>query len=151
MDPNVTSATQLVVAVDQGVNLKALRRPQREGRVVLVQAHDLEQSFRNVDKQGRPFRIGVSALGGIDRLAGDNVHEVERLVGKAKVADVDHVYASWLNGNDYFVTENVDDFIRGGRREGLEAALPGLRIRTTDELLRELEHEIEVAYGEPLR
>jgi hypothetical protein len=27
-----------------------------------------------------------------------------------KAADVEHVYASWLNGNAYFVTENVDDF-----------------------------------------
>jgi hypothetical protein len=26
-----------------------------------------------------------------------------------KAADVEHVYASWLNGNAYFVTENVDD------------------------------------------
>jgi len=135
----VTDARPLVVAVDQAVNLKALRRLQKEGRIVLVQAHDLEQQFRKVEQQGRPFRIGVSALDGIDRLAADNVHDVEAIVGKAKHPDVDHVYSSWLNGNDYFVTENVDDFIRGGHREALETVLPGLRIRRTDELLQELE------------
>jgi hypothetical protein len=129
---------KLVVAVDQGVNLKALRRLQREGQITLVQAHTLEQRFRHVGEQGRPFRIGVSRIGGPDRIAGDNASEVERIVGKAKMPDVDHVYGSWLNKNDYFVTENVDDFIREGRREALEAALPGLRIRTTAELLAEL-------------
>jgi hypothetical protein len=91
-----------------------------------------------VEDQGRPFRWDVSTWDGPDRIAGDNVLEVERIIGKAKRADVDHVCASWLNGNDYFVTENVDDFIKCGRREVLQALLPGLRIRRTNELLREL-------------
>jgi hypothetical protein len=91
--------------------------------------------------RGRPFRLDVSRLDGLDRIAGDNVHEVERILGKSNVSDIDHVYASWLNGNDYFVTENVDDFIRGGHREALEASLPGLRIRTTAELVDDLSVE----------
>ena len=127
-----------VVAVDQGANLKLLRKLQDQGRVELVQAHELEQQFRQVRGQGKPFRLDVSRLDGLDMLAGENVHEVERLLGPGKDADDDHVYASWLNGDAYFVTENVDDFIRGGRREKLQALLPGLRIRTTAELVREL-------------
>lgn len=127
-----------LVAVDQGVNLKTLKGLQDEGRIVLVQAHGREQQFKRVAKQGGPFRFDVSRFDGPDRIAGDNVHEVERIIGKRKHADIDHVYAAWLNGNDYFVTEDVDDFIRAGRREMLQAAMPGLRIRTTRELLSEL-------------
>jgi hypothetical protein len=130
-----------VVGVDQGANLRVLRNLQRDGRIELVQAHSLEQSFEHVGQQGRPFRLDVSRLDGLDRIAGDNVHEVERILGKSNVSDIDHVYASWLNGNDYFVTENVDDFIRGGHCEALEASLPGLRIRTTAELVDDLSVE----------
>lgn len=82
-------------------------------------------------------------------LADDNAHAVEAIIGPGKLPDIDHVYTSWQNGCDYFATENVDDFIRDGRREELEAAMPGLRIRTTDELLRELEADSEHAPGNP--
>jgi hypothetical protein len=125
--------------VDQGVNLKVLRRIQQSGEIRLVQAHTLEQEFRQVTDQGRAFQLGVSTLGGLDMIAADNVHLVEAIIGRDKFADIEHVYASWLNKNDYFVTENVDDFIRKGRRGALEQALPGLKIRTTAEFLRELE------------
>jgi hypothetical protein len=133
------SATRpLVVAVDQGVDLKTLRRLQHDEAVRLVQAHTLEQNFRNVADQGRTFRIGESTIGGPDMIVADNIHVVEHVIGREKFADVEHVYASWLNKNDYFVTENVDDFIRNGRREALEQAMPGLKIRTTRELLQDL-------------
>ncbi len=129
---------KLVVAVDQGVNLKDLRELQRSGRIVLVQAHTLEQSFRHVRDQGRSFRLDASTLDGPDMLVGDNRQDVERIVGKENQIDIEHVYASWLNRNDYFVTENIDDFIRNGRRDALESVLPDLRIRTTVELIKEL-------------
>lgn len=137
-----TSGT-LMVAVDQGVNLKRLRELQRQGRIQLVQAHTLEQSFKHVSDQGKAFRLDVSKLDGPDRLVGDNLPEVERIVGKGKSADIEHVYASWLNKNDYFITENIDDFIRHGRRDALENVLPGLRIRTTEEFIRELADSAE--------
>jgi hypothetical protein len=133
-------AAPLVVAVDQGVNLKVLRRIQGRGEIRLVQAHTLEQDFRQVADQGRAFRLDVSVLGGPDMISADDVHLVEAIIGREKLADIEHVYASWLNKNDYFVTENVDDFIRQGRREALEQALPGLKIRTMAEFLRELAH-----------
>jgi hypothetical protein len=133
------SHATVVVGVDQGVNLKLLRDLQRQGRIVLVQAHTLEQSFKQVRDQGRPFRLDHSVLDGPDMLVGENFNAVLRIIGTDKLADVEHVYASWLNRNDYFVTENVDDFVRYGRREKLEAVLPGLRIRTTLELIRALD------------
>jgi hypothetical protein len=130
----------LRVAVDQAVNLKVLRRLQREGQVELVQAHSLEQEFLQVRQHGRPFRWDVSAWDGLDMWGDDNIFGVEAVIGRGpeKRADVDHVYAAWLNKCDYFTTENVDDFIREGRRERLEELLPGLKIRTTAELLAEL-------------
>lgn len=127
-----------VVAVDQGVDLKTLRRLQREGRICLVQAHTLEQNFKHVTDQGRAFRVGMSKIGSPDMIAGNNAYLVEAVIGRKKLPDVEHVYASWLNKNDYFVTENVDDFIRDGHREQLEALLPGLKIRTTREFLQEV-------------
>jgi hypothetical protein len=129
---------RLMVAVDQGVNLKRLRELQREGRIQLVQAHTLEQSFKHVSAQGKSFCLDMSTLDGPDMLVGDNRQEVERIVGKVNIADIEHVYASWLNKNNYFVTENVDDFICNSRRDALENVLPGLRIRTTEELIREI-------------
>jgi hypothetical protein len=43
-----------------------------------------------------------------------------------------------LNGNDYFLTENVNDFITGGRRERLEKLL-GVKIRRLAEFLDEVQ------------
>jgi hypothetical protein len=128
----------LRVAVDQGVNLKVLRSLQRGGHIELVQAHSLEQEFSHVGQHGRPFRVGMSLIGGPDMIVGDNIYGVEAVIGREKRADVDHVYAAWLNKCHDYATENVDDFIREGRREQLEELLPGLKIRTTLELLREL-------------
>jgi hypothetical protein len=125
------------IAVDQGVNLKKLRQLQDEGIVVLSQAHDLEQQFRRVAQQGRPFRLGLSTLGGPDMLVDEKLQEVFRELGKGREVDAEHLYACYLNRNDYFLTENPDDFIKGGRRERLEALL-GVKIRRTQEFLDEL-------------
>jgi len=140
----VVGTSPLLVAVDQGVNLKRLRALQRVGRIQLVQAHTLEQNFKGVRPQGKVFRIGMSPLGGPDMIGGDNYYAVERIIGKHNLADVEHVYAAWLNKNAYFVTENVDDFIHRGKREALEAALPGLLVRTTQELIEELRRAREL-------
>jgi len=53
----MTNADTLVFGVDQGDNLKALRRLQRERRVVLVHAHTLEQSLKRVAKAGTRFAL----------------------------------------------------------------------------------------------
>jgi hypothetical protein len=125
------------VGVDQGVNLKKLRRLQDAGIAILYQAHDLEQHFRRVAQQGRPFQLGRSTLGGPDMLADKKLQEVFREFGKGHEVDAEHLYACYLNHNDYFLTENPDDFTNGGRRERLEALL-GVRIRRTGEFLDEL-------------
>jgi hypothetical protein len=131
-----------IVAVDQGVDLKTLKRLRKEGRITLVQVHGREQELPAVPTQGSgPFRLGFSRLGGLDRIAGANVRDVERILGKGKHEDVAHVYAAWLNGCCYFVTNDRTDFIDGRRREALQAVLPGLLVRTLGELIRDLEPE----------
>ena len=126
------------VTVDQGADLRALRRLQSQGQVTLHQVHDLEQDFRCAAKQGGAFTLGLSRLGGPDMLAGAEVSEVQEIVGPANAADARHVYSAFLNHSDVFVTENPDDFIKDGKREKLEGLL-GLKIRTTKEFLAELE------------
>jgi hypothetical protein len=70
-------------------------------------------------------------------LADDLVRGVEAIVGLNRGVDVAHIYACYLNDCEYFVTENPDDFIKGGRREALESLL-GIKIRRTKEFMQEL-------------
>src|SRR5262245_33648270 len=99
-------------AIDQGANHTVLRRLQDEGVIELVQANELEQTWPDhVTQQKKGFMLNPSRLGGPDVLADDKAHEVETILGPGKKKDVAHVYAAYLNGCDYFVTENPDDFI----------------------------------------
>ncbi len=125
------------VAIDQGVNLKLLKRLQDAGAITLVQVHDLEQRFPRVQPQGRAATYGKSTYGGPNMYAGKKFEDALKIVGRRNNVDAHHVYAAYLNGNDYFVTENVDDFISRGKREKLEALLC-IKIRRTDELIKEI-------------
>jgi hypothetical protein len=126
------------VAVDQGANLKALRELQRRGLVTLHQANELEQTWPgHVIQQKKGFMLDHSKLDGPDELADEKVHEVEKIVGSDKRADIAHIYAAYLNECEYFVTENPDDFINDGRREALESLL-GIKVRRTNELGQEI-------------
>jgi hypothetical protein len=71
------------IGIDQGVNLKRLRRLQAAGIVILYQAHDLEQQFRRVTQQGRPFQLDRSTLDGPDMLVDERLQDVFRELGKA--------------------------------------------------------------------
>ena len=133
----MTSGMSIKVGIDQGVNLKVLRELQRRGLVELCQANELEQTWRDVTQQKKAFMLDNSRLVGPDVLAGKEVGEIERIVGEGKWADVAHIYAAYLNGCDYFVTENPDDFIRNDRRKALERLLQ-VRIRRTHELVEEI-------------
>jgi hypothetical protein len=69
-------------------------------------------------------------------LADESFKKEFRELGKGHEADAD-LYACYLNHTDYFLTEDSDDFISGGRRERLQALL-GVKIRRTKEFLTEL-------------
>jgi len=47
------------------------------------------------------------------------------------------MYAAYVNKCDYFVTEDMKDFINNGRREALEFLL-GVKIRRTIEFIQEI-------------
>ena len=126
------------VGIDQAANLKVLRNLQHQGLIELRQANELEQTWSDVVQQKKGFMLGSSMLNGPDVLADDKVHEVEAIIGLDKRTDIAHIYAAYLNKCEYFVTENVKDFINGGRREALESLL-GVKIRRTEEFLREVE------------
>jgi hypothetical protein len=125
------------VGIDQGANMKMLKRLQSAGIVVLYQAHDLEGRRRQVIQQGRAFRFDVSELDGIDGFADEKWEDTIELFGAARENDAEHLYSCYLNRIDYFITEDQSDFIAGGRREQLEALL-GVKIRRTEEFLDEL-------------
>ena len=126
------------VGIDQGANLKALRQLQRRGLVTLHQANELEQTWpRDVIQQKKGFMLDHSKLDGPDELADEKVHEVEKIVGSDKRADIAHIYACYINSCEYFVTEDADAFINDGRREALESLL-GIKVRRTNELVQEI-------------
>lgn len=125
------------VAIDQNANQRLLRPLQVRGLVELHQADHLEQTWRGVAQQKKGFMLGYSALDGPDELATDKVEEIERIVGPDKRLDIAHLHAAYLNVCEYFVTEDVAAFVRGGRREALESLL-GIKIRRTGELIQEL-------------
>jgi hypothetical protein len=125
------------IGIDQGVDLKALRRLQRQGLFELRQANELEQTWRDVIQQKKAFMVGHSRLGVEDVLAEEKASEVERLLGPGNRMDIAHVYGAYLNGCEYFVTEDPTDFINDGRREALQSLL-GVKIRRTREFIQEL-------------
>jgi hypothetical protein len=125
------------VGIDQNADLKALRRLQRRDLIRLYQARELEQTFRDVVQQKKGFMLGHSRLGGPDVLAGDEVHEVEAIIGVDKRHDIAHIYACYLNRCEYFVTEDAVAFINHGRRKALESLL-GMKIRRTNEFVAEV-------------
>jgi hypothetical protein len=126
------------VGIDQGVDLKALRELQRRGLIELRQANELEQTWSDVVQQKKGFMLGHSRLGR-DMLAKEDVaHELGRIIGPENRRDIGHMYAAYLNKCEYFVTNDVTDFINGGRREALEALL-GIKIRRTKEFIQEVD------------
>ena len=136
-DSEETMTKSISVAIDQGVDLKKLRPLQQRGVIVLHQVHDLEQSFTHVTKQGRAFTLDHSRLGGPDLLADEKYSEVLHIVGPSNINDARHVYAAYLNRDDYFITENPDQFIYQDKRTKLEALL-GVKIRRTEEFVLEI-------------
>jgi hypothetical protein len=129
------------VGIDQGVDLKALRRFQDQGHIELRQANQLEQTWERykVTQQKKGFMLNHSWLGGPDVLADDRVREVENILGglHGHEADIAHIYACSLNECEYFITNDVTEFIKRGRREKLERLL-SVKIRTMQEFIQEV-------------
>ena len=132
------------VGIDQGANQDLLRPLQDQGLIELRHAKELEKTWSYyVTQQKKGFMLGHSKLGGPDELAKEEVVEkLQEIIGLANRADLGHIYACYINKCEYFVTENPDDFIKGGRREALESLL-GVRIRRTTEFVDEVTAQVD--------
>ena len=135
------------VAIDQGAKQNLLRPLQDQGLIELRQANELEQIWSDVmTQQKKGFMIGHTRLGR-DVLAEEKIiRELERIIGPQNRIDIGHIYAAYLNKCEYFVTENPDDFIKGGRKEALESLL-GVEIRRTEEFIQEITTGEELTRG----
>jgi len=134
------------VYIDQGVNQRKLRELRKKFKFEVVQGHRTEGRIKGASQVSEPFTIGVSVIGGMDKIVGDNMSEVSRIIGKNNRNDISHIYSAYMeNGCEYFITNNADDFIRNGKndakgtkRKELEKQLQGLRVVTLNEFERAL-------------
>lgn len=126
------------VGIDQGARQNLLRPLQRQGLIELRQANELERIWSDVvTQQKKGFMLGHTRLGR-DVLADEKIiRELERIIGPQNRIEMGHIYAAYLNKCEYFVTENPDDFIKGGHKEALESLL-GIKIRRTKEFMAEI-------------
>ena len=141
------------VGNDQGVAHTRLRPLQQRGIVELRLANELEQTWdRYVTRQTKArMQDAHSRMDERDVLTDEKATEVDTILGANNQKNVAHIYAAYLDGCEYFVTENHADFIDGGKRDALESLL-GLKIRRTQELIDELtQQEYRVANDESPR
>lgn len=83
--------------------------------------------------------MGYTVLGSM-KLGSDeqakNFEELKRIIGRNNINDCIHLEAHIREGYDYFVTEDKDIL---DKKSELEQQFPNLKIRTTDELVGELD------------
>jgi hypothetical protein len=72
------------VGIDQGADLKVLRKLQRQGLIELRQANELEKTFRHVIQQKKALMFDYSKWDGPDVFADEKVNRVEDIVGLDK-------------------------------------------------------------------
>ena len=124
------------VYIDQNINQKKIKEIKKSFNFEIVQ-NDTEQQFGSTSKINKAFILDSSQLDGPDVIVDNNIEIVQRVIGENKHEDIGHIYSAHINNCDYFITENVKDFILHGKRELLEQALPSLKIRRLGEFVRE--------------
>ncbi len=123
--------------IDQNINLKAIKKLENLYNFRIVQ-NDMEQQFKKVNKVNKVFTLDSSTLDGPDVIAEDDVDSVKKVIGKKNYADISHIYSAHINGCNYFVTENVKDFIDHDKRVKLEQILYPLKIRRLQKFIKEI-------------
>lgn len=136
---------KIKIYVDQGVNQKRLRtlRAKYEAGVDLVNVNHYEQRIKCARSISGVLTLGGSALDGDDYLGDDCIlKQIEVAMfpdGKNKPndnLDIAHLYSTYIEKCDYFVTNNPRNFIYSGIRKRIERILPRLKIVDIDELER---------------
>lgn len=135
----LTVDTMLRVTADSSANKRILRR--LVGRY-LIEVFDvnIENFSKNTEKVPAVAVWGHSKWNDGSVWGSDDgtFDEVAKILGKHNMGDIRHLEAHIRSGNDIFVTEDLDEFIRDGRREKLEQTFSGLKIMTSDELVNHL-------------
>lgn len=121
------------IYIDQNIDVKRLKRNIPLPSVEVVQCHDLENKRGIAEQVGGSFTIGASTIGGPDMIVGDNFIDVSKVIKNHNKKDILHIYSAYMNKCDYFVTDDMDEFI--SNRNQLEHILSPLKIVTLDELL----------------
>ncbi len=123
------------VTIDTSVDLKRLRELEKQGLIRIEKAH-IENRIKKIKKELPTVAILGHALLPARLGPFKNFFKILSIIGKSNVNDALILEAHIAYGNDYFVTNDIKDFIRSGRREKLERTFPGLKILTVEELER---------------
>ncbi|MFA4844981.1 MAG: hypothetical protein WC654_00265 [Patescibacteria group bacterium] len=124
-----------LVTCDSGANKKILKLLEQR-KLIKIFDVNIETCSRNTEKIQAVGVWGYSKWddGSVWGNGSDNFQEAKEIIGGHNMGDVRHLEAHLRSGNDIFVTEDLDEFIRDGRREELESKFSELKIMTPEEL-----------------
>lgn len=123
---------------DSGADLKRLKILEKKG---LIEINDVD--IENITDKVKNKILPLGKWGSSPTKSrwdhcvwgdGEALNEIEDIVCEGNGNDAIILEAHLRSGNDYFVTNNPNDFVRKGRREKLESKFRGLKIVSVDEL-----------------
>lgn len=132
---HTTSGEPLSVTCDSSANKQILRQLERRGLIKIFDVN-IETFSKKTDKI-KAVAVWDHSKWDDGSVWGDgssHFQSAKEIIGGHNIGDVRHLEAHLRSGNDFFITEDLDEFIRNGRREELEEKFSGLRIMTPDEL-----------------
>lgn len=132
---HTTSGEPLSVTCDSSANKKILRELEKLG---LIQIFDVNiETFSKKTEKVKAVAVWDHSKwndGSVWGSGSGHFQSAKEIIGGHNIGDAQHLEAHLRSGNDVFVTEDLDEFIRNGRREELERKFSGLKIMTPDEL-----------------
>lgn len=122
------------VYVDQGVSQRRIKEIKKEHDINFMHVGHYEQLLKQCEDVSGYFVLGRSQLDGTDVLGlADNVElQIIRIVGKNNKLDIAHLMSAAYNGCNVFLTNDLGEFIRNGKKEKLEQILSPMKIMTLD-------------------
>jgi len=133
LQSNIIWRKAKTVTMDTSADFQRLKKLQ-DKQLIRVEKVSIENDI----KQVCTTHTTVGILGAAHlpfRLGPYDIYEtILSIIGKQNINDAMILEAHIHSGNDYFVTNNVNDFIKNGKREKLQAVFRGLRILLIGEL-----------------
>lgn len=126
----------LRVSCDRNVNIKPLRKLERDGKIeifgVAIEGHEDNRKLTNKVLAPGFIESPFSTIGNCKIVPNETPrNEIEDIIGREHHGDVIHFLDHLVSGRDVFVTDD-NDFL--SNRDALEERF-GTMIRTLDELL----------------